>query len=309
MNNLKLCFFLFLVSSQAFSQAFADKGYHSRTTALGRSVTALTSDASLIFYNPASIGFAQSMNIFSNYTNLYPEVIEANMNVLNAGGVYPLGPIGVIGIAMSQFAPDFWNEQTFIGSFATRIFNEDISVGANIKILRWSAESPQGENAVPEPSLSYSGFTFDIGGVYVLRNIVEENDVHIGVSLMNLTQPSVANNGSSDATLPMEINIGSAYVSRTFNYSILSGMTIRKGELKITVGTEINALKTTLVGVESEFFVRFGGGRFTVKDSQGEYNGGFGLKVDGLLIDYSYSYQAFIQHVGGISSLSLGYEF
>lgn len=302
------CFFI-LLSSQLFSQAFVDKGYHSKATALGRAVTALTSDASLVFYNPAAIGFTSSGNIFTNYANLYPEISDANMNVLNAGGAYSLGQIGVIGIAVSQFAPDFWNEQTFVGTFATRMFDENLSLGANLKILRWSAESPQGENAVPEPALSFTGLTFDIGATYLLQDIFEENDLQIGCSVINLTQPSVASNGSSDAILPMEINVGGAYVSRKFNYTILSGVTIKNSELKITFGTEINALRTSFAGIESNFLIRFGGGRIAVKDSQGEYNGGFGLKIDQFMIDYSYSYQAFIQHVGGISSISLGYEF
>lgn len=302
------CFFI-LLSSQLFSQAFVDKGYHSKATALGRAVTALTSDASLVFYNPAAIGFTSSGNIFTNYANLYPEISDANMNVLNAGGAYSLGQIGVVGIAVSQFAPDFWNEQTFVGTFATRMFDENLSLGANLKILRWSAESPQGENAVPEPALSFTGLTFDIGATYLLQDIFEENDLQIGCSVINLTQPSVASNGSSDAILPMEINVGGAYVSRKFNYTILSGVTIKNSELKVTFGTEINALRTSFAGIESNFLIRFGGGRITVKDSQGEYNGGFGLKIDQFMIDYSYSYQAFIQHVGGISSISLGYEF
>ena len=69
------------------------------------------------------------------------------------------------------------------------------------------------------------------------------------------------------------------------------------------------ALRSSLGGVESEFFVRLGGGRLTAEDSQGEYNGGFGLKIDSFIIDFSYSYQAFMRNVGGISSISVGYEW
>lgn len=286
-----------------------DKGYHSKSTSLGRAVTALTTDASLVFYNPAAIGFETSGNVFTNYANLYPEIIDANMNVLNAGGAYSLGEVGVVGVSISQFAPEFWSEQIFVGSFATRMFDENLSIGSNLKILRWSADAPQGENAVPEPSLSFTGFTFDLGATYIFRDIFEKNDVQIGCSVLNLTQPSIASNGSADAALPMEINIGGAYVSRKYNYTVLSSATLRNSELKIAVGAEVNALTTTFAGVESIFLIRFGGGKITVKDSQGEYNGGFGLQMEGFTIDYSFSYQAFIQHVGGISSISLGYQF
>jgi len=293
----------------AFAQAFVDKGYHPKSNAVGHAVTAMTNDASLMFYNPAAIGFVTSGNVFTSYSNLYPDIIDENMNLINAGGAYSLGSIGVIGIGVSQFSPNFWSEQMFVGSFATRMFLEDLSLGANVKILRWSAEAPKGDNAVPEPSLSYGGFTFDLGATYVFREVMEENDFQVGASIINLTQPSVASNGSSDAVLPMEIHTGAAYISRKFNYTILGGMAFINGEMKVSIGTEINALQTSVAGIESIFYVRFGGGKITVKDSQGEYNAGFGLKVEKLSIDYSYSYQAFITQVGGISSIALGYEF
>lgn len=300
---------LFSATVSLFGQAFVDKGYHPRLTAVGRSVFAMTKDASLIFYNPSSIGFETSANVFANYTNLYPEIINDNLNVMNAGGAYALGEIGVVGVAISQFAPNFWNEQTMIGSFATRMFDEDLSVGGSVKILRWSSDAPQGTNAVPEPALSFTGFTFDAGAVYVLRDVAEENDLYLGVSVSNLTQPSVATNGSADAALPMAMNVGANYHSKKYNYNILAGAVITNGDLRITFGGELLALRSQMMGVTSEFFVRAGAGRITAVDSQGEYNGGFGLKIDRFIVDYAYSYQAFVRFVGGISSISVGYEW
>jgi hypothetical protein len=68
-------------------------------------------------------------------------------------------------------------------------------------------------------------------------------------------------------------------------------------------------MKTSTFGVDAEFIVRIGGGRIISTLSQGEYNGGFGIVVEKVKVDYSYSYQAFIQNVGGISSIALSYEF
>ncbi|MHB1049902.1 MAG: type IX secretion system membrane protein PorP/SprF [Bacteroidota bacterium] len=298
-----------LFSGVMFGQAFVDKGFHPKSAALGRSVVAMTKDASLLYYNPAAIGFETSANVFAGYTNLYPSIEGDNMNLMVAGGAYSLGSIGVVGIGIQQFSPNFWSEQVFIGTFATRMFGEDLSIGANVKVLRWSADAPQGENAVPEPALTYTGFTFDAGVSYVIPEIAEENDLTVGGSLLNITQPSTASNGSSDAALPMSIHAGAMFHSRKFNYSVMAGTMISDGDIKITFGGELMALRSTLGGVNSEFFVRIGGGRVTAKDSQGEYNGGFGLKMDRFVIDFSYSYQAFVRNVGGISSLSVGYEW
>ncbi|MBI2430161.1 MAG: type IX secretion system membrane protein PorP/SprF [Ignavibacteriales bacterium] len=300
---------LSILSIEVSAQAFIDKGYHPKSIAVGRAVTASTGDASLLFYNPASIGFLSTGHVFTGFSNLYPDITDENMNLITGGGAYSLGSIGTVGVVVSQFSPNFWNEQMFIGSFATRMFLEDLSVGGSVKILRWSAEAPQGQNAVPEPVLSYTGFTLDVGATYIATEVYEENDIQIGVSLLNITQPSVASNASPDGVLPMEVHLGGAYVSRKFNYSVLSGIVVREGEMKIMLGSEINALKTSIAGIESMFLVRFGGGRVAEIDSQGEYNVGFGLKISSFVFDYSYSYQAFSNHVGGISSISLGYEF
>ncbi len=305
---LRICFIL-LLSSAAYSQAFVDKGYNAKITSLGKAATALTNDAALIYYNPAAIGFETSSNIFTNFSNLYPDVIDENMNVISAGGVYAFEGIGVVGLGVTQFAPKLWSERTITGSFATRMFSENLSLGLNAKLLMWSAEAPRGENAVPEPALSFNGITFDLGATYQFKEIAEENDLNVGVSIMNFTQPSVASNGSSDAALPMDLNFGAAFISHKYHYTILNTVTVVDGDVKISAGTEILAMETSVVGLKSEFTVRLGGGRVMAKDSQGDYNGGFGLKLGDFTLDYSYSYQAFIQHVGGISSISIGYHF
>lgn len=293
----------------ASAQAFIDKGVHAKVTSLGRAAVAMTSDASLIFYNPAAIGFETKANAFTGYTNLYPDIIDENMNVVTAGGAYALDGIGVVGVGLTQFTPSLWSERTIIGTFATRMFGEELSVGANAKLLMWSADAPKGENAVPEPALSYTGLTFDIGATYRIAEIAEENDLSLGVAVLNLTQPSVASDGSSDASLPMEATFGGAYTSRKYHYTILGAVAVTGQGMKMQFGTEILAMQTAVMGIESSFAVRVGGGRLLAESAHGEYSGGFGLKVEDFTLDYSFSYQAFIQHVGGISSLSLGYTF
>lgn len=298
-----------VVTSLLHAQAFLDKGYHPRLTALGRSVVALTDNAGTLFYNPATIGFSSAARVYAGYTNLYPNVSDDNFNVVNAAGEYGIENLGVVGIGISQFAPNFWTERTVVATFATRLLNEDISLGASVKLLGWNAAAPQGEFAVPEPSLSSTSLTFDAGVVYRIPEFLEENDLHVGFSVLNITQPSIAHNGSADAALPMELSTGFAYLSHKYHYTILGGIFYKKQDVKLTFGFEATALQVTVAGMQSAFIVRLGGGRVTAPNSQGEYNGGFGLVMDNLSIDYSFSYQAFIREVGGISSVALSYEF
>jgi hypothetical protein len=266
-------------------------------------------DAELLFYNPASIAFGPSAQAFAGFTELYPSVIDDNLNVLNAGGTYRLDQIGTVGLGISQFSPNFWTERTIVLSFASEQLYEDLSVGASAKLLSWSAEAPQGEYAVPEPAFSFTGVSFDVGAYYQLRDIMELNDLQFGISLQDITQPSIASNGSSDATLPVKIAAGAAFISRKHHYAVYTSATMSGDALRLSVGYEATAFKATALGVETELFIRLGGGRVTEQESQGEYNGGFGIVAGPVTVDYSYSYQAFIRNVGGISSISMSYEF
>jgi hypothetical protein len=297
------------LAANVFPQAFSDKGYHPRITALGRSVVALKEDVGLQFYNPASIGFGNSIQVFAGFTNLYPNVSDDNLNVMNAGASYPFENIGTVGVGLSQFSPNFWTERTILLSFASHMLLKNLSIGASAKILSWSADAPKGENAVPEPATSFTGISFDAGVLYVIPELFGENDLQVGMSLSDITQPSVAANGSADAALPFQFSAGAAYISHKYQYTVMGGMAIRGTDTKINFGYEISAMKTSTFGVDAEFIVRIGGGRIISTLSQGEYNGGFGIVVEKVKVDYSYSYQAFIQNVGGISSIALSYEF
>lgn len=300
---------MFATLSMASSQVFENKAFHPKATALGSSVTAMKGDASLLFYNPASIGFIESPQVYSGYTELYPQVSDDNLNVLNAGAAYSLPSLGTFGIGLSQFSPNFWTERTIIFSFASTEILENLSLGVSAKILSWSAESPQGEYAVPEPALSSTSMTFDIGMLYYLPEIFEQNDFQIGFALDNLTRPSSASNGSSDARIPLHSKIGFALLSHKYNYSLYGTAALKGSDIKLSAGYEILALQTTTFGIANEFFVRLGAGRIVNNETQGDYNGGFGFKIERICIDYSYSYQTAIRNIGGISSISIGYDF
>ncbi len=306
-----LSFSLLIISERdtAYAQAFVDKGYSAKITSLGRAAVSLSDDPSLIFYNPAGIGFGRSLKLFTSYTNLYPNIADANLNFFSFAGDYPVSDLGVIGIGVTQFAPAGWSENMAVGTFARQMFDGQLSVGGSVKMLRWSALAPQGENAVPEDALSYLGFSFDVGAIYSFKDIFKGNDIQIGASVLNFTQPSVASNGSSDAKLPAELSAGASYISRVYDYSATAGITVKGKDIRVGGGAEFIGLKTTVLGSAAAFLVRAGGGRLTAANSQGEYDAGFGIVIGNVTIDYSFSYQAMVGNVGGISSLSLGYVF
>ncbi|MBW7888730.1 MAG: hypothetical protein H3C35_10305 [Bacteroidetes bacterium] len=298
-----------IVFSQAFSQAFLINDFSPKVTALGRTGIGMKGDVSLLFYNPASIEFGKPVQVFAGYTELYPLVKDNNLNVLNAGGAYTFGSLGTVGIGLSQFSPKFWTERTIVLSYATRMLLENLSLGFSAKLLSWSAEAPQGEYAVPEPALSKTNISFDAGLLYLIPEILEQNDLQIGIAVHDITQPSVAHNGSSGAKIPLSASAGFAFISHLYNYSLFGGASIKETDVRLSAGYEITALKAVAFGIENEFLVRLGAGRIINNDTQGDYNGGFGFRVENLRIDYSYTYQTAVRNIGGISSISIGYDF
>ena len=116
-------------------------------------------------------------------------------------------------------------------------------------------------------------------------------------------------NGSPDAQLPFEVQAAAAYVSHSYHYTVTAGTIMRGSETRIMAGAELTGLQTSLLGVDAAFLVRLGGERTTVADIQGEYDGGFGLCIGGLAIDYAYTYQVVMNNLGGISTISLRYTF
>lgn len=312
---------------ECLGQAFSDKSFSARTTALGRAAVSLAGDPSLVFYNSASNGNVERLSIASSYTNLYPNVEAAGLNFIALAAAYPLPGVGVVGLGVTQFSPTGWAENTVVGNFASTFLHDDLSLGASFKFLHWKASEPEGENAVPEPALSYNGFSLDIGATYVVREVTRDNDVRVGLSIQNINQPSVASNGSKDADLPFGVTGGLSYVSRTYNYLVTAQMSKFGDELVFGGGAELVGLESVVFGVAGKFLVRFGGStavadfsfirtgggegvRFFRGDQlRGEYNAGFGIHAGGLVIDYSFAMQALVSSVGGINTISIGYTF
>ncbi len=293
----------------ARSQAFADNGYSAGITSMGRSVASLSGDPAMLFYNPAANGFGSDIAIGTSYTNLYPDLADGSLNFIALAGAVPVSGIGVFSLGATQFGPKGWHENVIAGGYALPLLDDALAVGGAVKLLRWSADAPSGENAVPEGGLSFTGFSVDAGAEYVFRDIVKQNDLRFGVAILNINKPSVAVSGSPDAALPMEVNGGAAYVSHVYDYTVSANVGVIGSEMRIALGAEVVGLRATLLGVDGAFILRAGGRRLTAGDAQGEYDAGVGVVAGSLRIDYAYSSQVMLTHVGGINTVSLGYAF
>ncbi len=322
---------LLTATPNAFSQAFGEKGYSARANALGRSVVSLTNDPVLIFYNPAANGGSDRPSVLTSYTSLFPGIADANFNFITLSGIYPLSNLGVVGLGVTQFSPTGWAENVIVGNLSSKMLTDNLLVGGSVKYLHWKSDAPKGENAVPEPGFAYNGISFDLGASFILREVLKENDIRFGFSLLDINQPSVAVNGSADARLPLRISAGVSYISHTYNYVITTQVSKVDNEVLFSGGAELLGLQSKVLGIDGKFLVRLGGSTgvanfnfvrlaktggggkriefFNGDQLQGDYNAGFGVQAGALVIDYAYVMQAVAANVGGINTVSVGYTF
>lgn len=305
MKNLIIVLFIFFISFNIQAGGFDDLGNSARIISMGGANIAIADAPYSIFYNPAGIHKLKNLSLSTTYSNLYPGITDDNLNYFSLSAVVPWEIIGEFGVGGTFLNSQLWKENTFIFSYAREIYG-DIAVGGSLKLLRWSAGAAPGESA-----LSYFGFTFDVGAHYTLSNIFENSELRVGVSIQNLTQPSIASNGSDDAKLPMSMGLGFAYVSNKHNYIIALDIVRFDGATKIKTGAEFLGLREEFFGLNTAFLIRVGYDGILGSDVyiQRGINGGFGLNIDDLKVDYAYVFPLVLQNVGGSHKISLNYNF
>lgn len=306
--------FCLLVGAQGLlAGAFVQKGFSARSSSLGNSYTALSNDVAGIFFNPAGLAEMTGIQVQSSFARLFPDVEDDNLNLLSGGAVIGTQGMGSFGIGASFFNSENWKESEFAGAYAMSMWSgasSRFSVGGTFRMLHWSAVAAPGEGA-----LSYTGFTLNAGVLYSIKNFLAEdkddftNSLRIGAHVENLTRPSVAVNGSTDAKLPMNIEGGIAYVSGAYDYVISTTFAYSESRTRMKAGAEFVVAKGEVIGSPARVVVRIGGDRDAHENSQGEYSGGFGLVWNSIVIDYVYLYPVELLAVGGTQRISLQYNF
>lgn len=302
----KICLLLlFVLNVKILSGGFDDIGNNARVISMGGANIALADAPYVLFNNPSGIYRIKNLSISSTYSKLYPGIEDDNLSYLSLSGVVPLELIGEFGIAGTFLNSELWKENTFIFSYARSLYG-NFAAGASVKLLNWSAAAAPGENAK-----SYFGFTFDAGIHYTLENILANSDLRLGLSLLNITQPSIAENGNDDAKLPMSIGAGLAFVSHEFNYIVAVDVVHFDGYTKVRSGAEFLGLHHEVFGLNTSFLLRIGYEGIVGSDvfTQRGINGGFGLNINDLKIDYAYVFPLVLQHVEGSHKISLSYNF
>lgn len=299
---------LLSLSPRSSPAAFVDVGLGARPVGLGRAFVALADDANAALYNPAGLAGMESTQLTSMYARLYPGIDDDKLHVGYLGAARPVSRIGTLGLGVTNLWADLYSENVFIFSYG-RPINERLSVGANLKLMRWSAEGyTDPETGQSESGLSWSGLAVDLGGLYrVDTGLLGADGVQLGLALFNINQPSAAENGSDDAKIPLGIEGGLVYMKNNFKLLLSYSRRDDKSRLHIGQETELWNQRSPL-GMAS-FSIRAGGFTLLSEGDGGELDFGCGFAVRKALIDYAYVYPLALKDAGGCHKISIGYGF
>lgn len=299
----KIFFSLIVISSILNAGGFENLGIHSRVISLGGAFTGVGDASYTVFYNPAGLMNIERFEFSSTYNQLFTGV-EDDLYYLTFTSTIPLWKFGSFGAGLTHLKAGAWQENTLILSYAKGIGN--FGLGGSFKLLRWNAQAAPGEDRQ-----NYLGFSFDAGLFYKIEQVFGNGIFSFGAVVQDITQPSIAINGSDDARLPLKIMAGISYYSPTYNYLFAVDVVKENENYLLRIGSEFLAMKTKIYGIETGFYLR-GGYNGIVNDApykQNSLNGGFGLFVNELKIDYAYVNHFQIVGLSGSHKISFTYQF
>jgi len=294
---------VFLFVTNLFAGGFENLGVHSRVIGLGGAFVGVGDESYTVFYNPSGLAFIRNFQVSSTYNQLFSGIND-ELYYLTFSSTAPIWNLGDLGVGLTHLKAGAWQENTLILSYAKNISH--FAIGGSLKVLRWSAQGAPGED-----SQSYTGFTFDIGAFYKLTRVFGNGVFKIGAVAQDLTQPSIAVNGSDEAKLPLKIAVGVSYYSPTYDY-LFAIDAVKENDITILrFGAEFLGYKDKVYGIETGFYLRGGYNEILTKSNfqNNALNGGFGVFVGGLKIDYAYVNKIKIVGIGGSHKISIGYHF
>ncbi|MBN1351109.1 type IX secretion system membrane protein PorP/SprF [candidate division KSB1 bacterium] len=295
--------------------AFEDIGIGARPAAMGRAHVAIADDVFGMFYNPAGLGQAQALSFGTMYARLYPGIDDDQLHYAAFSAILPLSFLGKVGVAITNFNIDVYRENMLYLSYAHRLpFN--LAAGVNFKLLRWGADGDVDPNTgIRDRNFSYTGFSLDAGLLYsafstgntLLEPFVGAGTVQLGVTLSDLLQPSIAENGDADAKLPLGITGGLAFVRQDARIGV--GIKRHAERTRLQLGAEFELYKSRSENLPVQFKLRGGGVRMLSDHNGGEVAAGFGIGVKSYELDYAYVYPLVLEDAGSNHKLSFNFRF
>ncbi|MCJ7496736.1 MAG: hypothetical protein MUO78_01195 [candidate division Zixibacteria bacterium] len=253
--------------------AFEEKPCSARSLSLGGANNSLSSEASHLFSNPASLGLLTKREIQLSWSKLF------GLEELSSGDFYlsfPLNKRLTLGTGYNIFGKnDYYQENLLILGVGIKVC-ESISLGTNLKYYQLSFLSPYGD---------FRTLGIDLGSLFRIKDKTQ-----LGLALKNINQPELINNSEK---IPFSYSFG---ISLYPYKQVLLSADLYKTESEeeeFRFGQEIKLFSSLAL-------------RFGMKSAPACYSLGTGVELEKLRLDYGY-----LSHpvLGGSHKVTLSFDF
>ena len=293
-------FLILVLGAAALSPAeaaFETLGRAVRASAMSDAFVVLADDASALWYNTAGLAGIEHRQILADYARLFPD-LDAGPDINSWALNYVQGVAGGrVGLGVAGLGADFYNETGAVVGYG-RSFGKRLSLGLGLRLLRWSADGYQDPvSGLSDEDRSGSGLGVDVGVHFGLLRW-QEGVLNLGFSGQNLNEPDVSESGGPG--IPRRLSLGLGYEDPV--YAVEANVEFADGDSRLRVGGEYR------LGGSSDLRLRAGASGIAGEGAAGGIDGGVGLRLGGVVLNFAYHYSSEIA-AGGGQRFSLGYQF
>jgi hypothetical protein len=255
MFRLTLSFLIFWFISTPLWAAFDNYGSSAKALSLGNSSIAMTDEPSIMFTNPAGLGFLEKTGFQASLSRLFDldELSERELYI-----AFPLRHFSLGGGWYMFGKKDYYEESVLSLAFAGKTIDR-FSIGANLKYMRLSFSTKY---------TALSAFSIDLGSTYRVNHKVQ-----LGLVARNLNQPKLVSHSNE---MPALFVFGIA-VFPLSEVTLLFDLSYEERyKEQLHLGQEIRLVKNLPL-------------RFGIQTSPNRYAFGAGVNLDKLVFDYAYS--------------------
>jgi hypothetical protein len=273
MKTLIFILILILLPLELLFSAFEEKPGSARSLSLGGATTSLSSEASHLFSNPASLGIFSKKEIQLSWSELY------GLEELSSGDFYlsfPLNKRLTLGTGYNIFGKNEYYQENLLTLGVGIKVCESISLGTNLKYFQLSFPPPYGD---------FRALGIDLGSLFRIKDKAQ-----LGLSLKNINQPELI---ESSEKIPFSYSFGISLYP--YKQVLLSAdlYKTRAEEEELRFGQEIKLFSNLVL-------------RFGMKSAPACYSLGTGVELEKLRLDYGY-----LSHpvLGGSHKVTLSFDF
>lgn len=287
-------------SSVAWGAFFDTAGQSARAMGMGEVFLASSQDASGYWYNPAGLAKISSKQLGIGYGK--PAAFISDLMTSQINFATPMGENGGLGLGVAYGGISEANEMVLSGAYGLSFGK--LSIGGNVKVLRWAAEGQEDlYGGGTDDDISKVSFSLDLSAGYSLGQLFGLDDFMTGVYVRDAIMPNISESGDDGGQLPIEAGIGVMAVKNDVcvggDVATFDGITVFR------VGAE-----SGITG--SDLKIRGGfiyGSDFEDELEQADFNVGFGYTLKQVCFDYAYNYPVAIDETGGKHYVTFGFSF